>query len=146
MASPSDPSAPARDSHPTRGIGARPGSLLLTVVVLMVEGVGALGWVALILMVVDALGGGLAPIGAVAIGAGLVFGVAALVAAAGAWRRQRWAWLVATVIQVVVLLGVLVAALSGGWHIALTAAAALGVAGLAGVVATPTRSWLGVSS
>ncbi len=144
MAMPSDDSSPTRGSPTTRGVGGRPGSLVLAVVVLAAEGVGALGWVALILMVVDALGGGLAPIGAVAIGAGIVFGVAALVAAAGTWRRKRWSWLVATVIQVVVLLGVVVAALSGGWHSALTAAVALGVAGLATVVATPTRRWLGV--
>jgi len=139
MASPSDHSAP------THGTGARPGPLLLAVVVLVIEGVGALGWAALILMVVDALGGGLAPIGTVAIGSGVVFGVAALVTSAGAWRRQRWAWRVATVIQVVVLLGVVVAALTGGWHIALTAAVALGAAGLGGVIATRTRNWLGVA-
>lgn len=138
MATPSDHSAPTRD------VGARPGSLMLAVVVLAAEGVGALGWAALLIIVVDALGGGLAPIGAVAIGAGIVFGVAALVAVAGTWRRQRWAWIVAAVIQVVVLLGVVVAALSGGWHSVLTAAAALGVAGLVGVVARPTKRWLGV--
>lgn len=139
MAMPSDHSAP------TRGVGTRPGPLLLAVVVLAAEGVGALGWAGLILMVVDALGGGLAPIGAVATGAGIVFGVAALVTAAGAWRRKRWAWIVAAVIQVLVLLGVAVAALSGGWHVALTAAVALGVAGLVSVVAPPTKRWLGVA-
>lgn len=145
MASPSDHPSPTRGSRRTHREGAHPGSLLLAVVVLAVEGVGALGWTALILMVVDALGGGLAPIGAVAIGGGIVFGVAALVTAASAWRRQRWAWLVATVIQAVVLLGVVVAALSGGWHIALTAAVALGATGLAGIVATPTRRWFAVA-
>ncbi len=53
----------------TRAAG-RPGRLVLAVVVLAVEAVGAFGLLLLMAMVINALGGGLAPIGALALGAG----------------------------------------------------------------------------
>jgi hypothetical protein len=120
----------------------RPLPLLLSVVVLVTEGVGALAWGMLLIGL--AIGfGDVDPITSMVIGAAAVFGVAAIAGGVGAWGRRSWGWLLGVVLQVLVLLGVVVAAVSGGWHPALLVAVALGGAGLAGLLAPASRRTLG---
>lgn len=123
---------------------SRPASLLAAIVVLALEGVGAFGWAILMLVVISVLAGTVAPLVGPIIAAALAFGVACLIAAWGAWRGRSWSWPVGTVLQAVVLLATIVAALSGGWHPALLAAVALGAAGLVALLAPATRRSLSV--
>lgn len=121
----------------------RPPALLVTIVVLLVEGVGAIAWVVL-LAALTATFGDADPLTAATAAASAAFGVAALVAAGGAWARRSWSWLVGAVAQAVVLLGVVVAGLSGGFHPALLAAVALGGIGSLALFRPETRRALGV--
>jgi hypothetical protein len=122
----------------------QPPELLAAVVVLVVEGIGAIGWSALMIVVVAALGGSVAMVAAMTILGAFGFGIVALAAAIGAWRRRSWSWLVGTTLQAVVLLGVVIAALSGGWHPALLVAIALALTGAAALSSPATRRALGV--
>ena len=122
----------------------RPASLLVAIVVLAVEGVGALLFAAL----VAALRGWvLADVRydvEVLVAASVGFALPCLVAAAGAWAGRSWSWLVGVVIQSIVLMGVAAAIVSGGWHPALLVAIALAGTGAAALFNPATRRALGV--
>jgi hypothetical protein len=125
-------------------VTARPPMLLLAAVVLALEGVGAAGFgILLVAMAGDALAS-IQPFGAILPTSAIAFGIAALVGAIGAWQRRSWSWFVGTVVQAVLLLGVVVAALSGGFHPALLAAVVLGGLGAAALFSPATRRALGV--
>lgn len=117
----------------------RPGPVVLAVVVLVVESMSAFAWLLLIALVISAFGGGLAPIGAAVVVAAAIFGFAASAAAYGAWQLRSWAWPTAAALQVIVLLGMAVAAVYGGWQGAFLAVIALGGTGLAALLAPATR-------
>ena len=121
----------------------RPPALLVALVVLLVEGVGAIAWAALLAVLMAGFGD-VDPITATTAAASALFGIAALVAAAGAWARRSWSWLVGAVVQAVLLLGVVVAGLSGAFHPALLAAVALGGLGAVALFHGATRRALGV--
>lgn len=122
----------------------RPPALLLAVVVLVIEALGAVAWAIFSLLLASALGGGVPLVAAVGIVAGLVFGVVAPIAAVGARRGRAWSWPAGVALQGVVLLGVVVAFPYAGWQPAFLAALALAVAGLAGLLAPATRRTLRV--
>ena len=123
---------------------SRPLALLLAVVVLAVEGVGAAGFGILLVGLAGELLAEIRPFGALLPASAIVFGVAALVAAAGTWARRSWSWLAGALVQAVLLLGVVVAGLSGGVHPALLAAVALGGLGSLALFHRDTRRALGV--
>jgi len=124
-------------------VTGRPLALLVALVVLLVEGVGAIAWAALLAVLMAGFGD-VDPNTAATAAASALFGVAALVAAAGAWARRSWSWPVGAVVQAVLLLGVVVAGLSGGFHPALLAAVALGGLGALALFQDATRRALGV--
>lgn len=123
---------------------ARPPTLLVAIVVLALEGVGAAGFGLLLVGLAGDLLGEIQPLGALLPASAIAFGVAALAAAVGAWARRSWSWLVGAVLQAVLLLGVIVAALSGGFHPALVSAIALGGLGAIALFHPDTRQALGV--
>jgi hypothetical protein len=118
--------------------------LLVVVVVLALEGVGALGFGLLLVALAGELLGEIQPFGIVLPVSAIAFGVAALAGAVGAWRRRSWSWFVGAVVQAVLLLGVLVAGLSGGFHPALLSAVTLGGLGAIALFHPDTRRALGV--
>lgn len=122
----------------------RPTPLLLGIGVLALEGVASIGWVAVVATVAFALGGAILPILLAVVALGLLFGAACVAAAWGAWVGRSWSWPVAVTVQAVVMLGVVVAALSGGWHPALLAGPALAGLGLVGLLAPSSRRALHV--
>ncbi len=98
-------------------------------------GLGAVGY-GLFLVVLgatagDLLGSGLGDTAAavvIIIGAlAVVVGVVSAIAAIGVWRARAAATVVGLVVGAVVILGPLVARMSGGWHDALWVSIALGV-------------------
>jgi uncharacterized membrane protein YfcA len=121
----------------------RPPALLLAVVVLALEGVGGLAWAALLAALIGSFGD-VDPITASTAVAAAVFGAAALVAAVGAWGRRTWSWPIGAVLQALVMLGVIVAGVSGGWHPALLAGVILGGLGMVALFNPETRRALGV--
>lgn len=123
---------------------ARPAALLLAVVVLALEGVGTIGFGLLLVGLAGELLAEIQPFGVLLPASALAFGVAALVAAIGAWARRSWSWVVGSVLQAVLLLGVIVAGLSGGFHVALVAAVALGGLGAVALFHPDARRALGV--
>ena len=123
---------------------ARPPWLLLAIVVLALEGVGSIGFGLLLVGLAGELLAEIQPFGALLPASALAFGVAAIVAAAGAWTRRSWSWFVGAVLQAVLLFGVIVAGLSGGFHVALLAAVALGGLGAIALFHPDTRRALGV--
>lgn len=122
----------------------RPLMLLVAVLVLAIEGVGAVGFAIFLAVLAGGLLGEIQPFGALLPASSIAFGVAAFVAAIAAWRRRSWSWVVAAAIQAILLLGVIVASLSGGFHPALAAAVALGGLGLVALLSEDTRRALGV--
>lgn len=123
---------------------ARPPMLLVAVVVLALEGVGAAGFgFLLVALAGDALAE-IQPLGAILPASAFAFGVAALLGAVGAWARRSWSWFVGAVVQAVLLLGVVVAGMSGGLHLALISAVALGGLGAIALFHPDTRRALGV--
>jgi hypothetical protein len=129
---------------PPEATTARPLALLLAVVVLALEGVGSAGFGLLLVGLAGELLAEIQPFGALLPASALAFGVAALVAAVGAWMRRSWSWFVGAVLQAVLLLGVILAGLSGGFHAALLAAVALGGLGAIALFHGDTRRALGV--
>jgi hypothetical protein len=122
----------------------RPLPLLLAVVVLAIEGIGAIALAVLLATVKGAVLGEVVWYVNLLAATAVAFGAPALVATWGTWTGRSWSWLVATILQAIVLLAVAVATLSGGWHPALLGAVALGAAGLAGLLAASTRQALRV--
>jgi hypothetical protein len=118
--------------------------LLLAVVVLALEGVGSAAFGILLVGLAGEQLAEIQPFGVVLPASALVFGVAALAGAVGAWARRSWSWFVGAVLQAVLLLGVIVAGLSGGFHPALFAAVALGGLGSIALFHPDTRRALGV--
>jgi hypothetical protein len=98
---------------------------------------------ALLLAVLVGSFGDVDPITSLTAVASVVFGAAALVAAAGAWGRRTWSWPVGAVLQAIVMLGVIVAGLSGVLHPALLAAVVLGGLGMVALFHPETRRALG---
>jgi hypothetical protein len=125
-------------------VTARPPTLLAAVVVLALEGVGSVAFGLLLVGLAGDLLADIQPFGALLPASALAFGVAALAAALGAWARRSWSWFVGAVVQTVLVLGVVVAALSGGFHPALLAAVALGGLGAIALFHPDTRRALGV--
>jgi branched-subunit amino acid transport protein len=123
-------------------VTARPPALLLAVVVLALEGVGAVGFGIFLAVLAGGVLEEIQPFGALLPASSIAFGVAALVAAIAAWRRRSWGWVVAAAIQAILLLGVIVAAMSGAFHPALLAAVALGGLGLVALFHEDTRQAL----
>ena len=120
----------------------RPAPLLLAVVVLALEGVGGLAWAAVLAALIATFGDA-DPITASTAVASVVFGAGALGAAVGAWGRRTWSWPVGAVLQALVMLGVIVAGLSGVLHPALLAAVVLGGLGMVALFHPETRRALG---
>jgi hypothetical protein len=118
--------------------------LLVAVVVLALEGVGAVGFGLLLVALAGELLAEIQPFGAMLPISSLVFGVVALAGAVGAWGRRSWSWFVGAVVQAILLLGVLVAGLSGGFHPALFSAVTLGGLGGIALFHPDTRRALGV--
>jgi hypothetical protein len=125
-------------------VTSRPLPLLLAIVVLAVEGVGAIAFAVLIATVKGAVIGEVVWYVDLLAATAVAFGAPALVAMVGAWARRSWSWLVGVIVQSILLLGVAAAIVSGGWHPALVIAVALAGAGLAGLLAPVTRRVLGV--
>ncbi len=122
----------------------RPLPLLLAVVVLAIEGVGAIAFAVLLATVKGAVIGEVVWYVNLLAGTAVAFSVPALVATVGAWARRSWSWLVGVVVESIMLLGVAAALVSGGWHPAFLVAVALAGAGLAGLLAPVTRRALRV--
>lgn len=122
----------------------RPLALLLAVVVLALEGVGSVGFGLLLVGLAGELLAEIQPFGVLLPASALAFGIAAIVAAVGAWGRRSWSWFVGAVLQAVLLFGVIVAGLSGGFHVALIAAVALGGLGAIALFHPDTRQTLAV--
>lgn len=108
---------------------------LIAAAALGIIGFGAVGY-GLFLVVVaatagDLLGGSLGETAAVivvVIGAlAVVVGVVSAIAAIGVWQARAAATVVGLVVGAIVILGPLIARMSGGWHDALWVAIALGV-------------------
>jgi hypothetical protein len=123
---------------------ARPPALLLAVVVLALEGVGSAAFGLLLIGMAGELLAEVQPFGTLLPASALAFGVAALAGAVGAWARRSWSWFVGAVLQAVLLFGVIVAGLSGGFHPALGAAVALGGLGSIALFHPATRRALAV--
>jgi len=71
---------------------ARPPMLLLAVLVLAIEGVGAVGFGIFLAVLAGGQLGEIQPLGALLPASSIAFGVAAFVAAVAAWRRRSWGW------------------------------------------------------
>jgi uncharacterized membrane protein len=130
----------------------RPLPLALAVALVTVAGLAALIFGLVLVALVPAagafLGGALGSIqaGALTITAllSMAYGLVSLVCAAALWKRRPWSWPIAVALQVVVLLAVGVAVLTGGWSNALVIAVLLGVAILALLSVADVRRAVGV--
>ncbi len=118
---------------------SRPVSLLVAIVALVVEGLGAMAWGGLTIVLVRVFGGGVPPLAVVAIGGSVAFGLAALAVAVAAWRRRGWSWAGGVALQVVILLGIVVAIPYAGFPPPFVGAAALAVLGLVALLTPGTR-------
>jgi hypothetical protein len=110
------------------GIGAIAGSLLLvTVVAGLSNAFGPISFSPVFWLAV---------VGLVALGAGQ------FVAGIGLWSGRAWAWLLATVLHLVVLLGVAVSGANGGFSAPLVAGGGIAIAALATLLLPASREAL----
>jgi hypothetical protein len=129
-----------------RPMHTRATSLLMAVVLVALTGVAAL-FVGVLLVAVAAgaiplLAGGVHPFVWVVAAAVLSFGVAGVIAAVGLWRQRAWAWPLAAGVQLLGLLGAVIAVATSGPQLPTLLGLAMVAVGLAAVVAPDTRRGL----